>query len=417
MNKKLKAFITVYVMGAAYAIIYALPFIQYVFYDPLIEGLKATNAQLGILIAIFGIGNLIAPFGGFLVDKFNHKNIYLISLLATAGLCFAFALNLNYTFAIFVWVGLAISALFAFFPAHIKIVRSLADEKSQGTIFGLSESAAGVGSVIVNTLALYMFTRYTENVAGLKSAIIGYGLAAVVVTIVLYFLLEKPEKNVESTSEKINFSDFKEVLKYPGTWFAGIAVFATYTLYVTLSYFTPYFTSVLGVTVVFSGGVAIVRTYLLRFIGAPLGGIIGDKLSVSKVVGLSLGAAALIILTFMNLPVGTSVGVLIFLTLLISLFTYISRGNMFAVSSEVKSPEKYAATTAGVVCAIGYSPDLFQFTLFGNWLDKYGNAGYNYIFIYTMVVLAIGVVNAILTVRYVKKKEKEELKDLEVALK
>lgn len=247
-----------------------------------------------------------------------------------------------------------------------------------------------------------MFSRYTESIAGLKSAVIGYGIAALVVTVILYFLIENPEKDNKASSEKIDFSDFKTVLKSPGTWFAGIAVFSTYTLYVTLSYFTPYFTSVLGVTVAFSGGVAIVRTYLLRFVGAPIGGAIGDKISVSKAVGLSLGAAMVIVFIFMTLPVGTSVGILISLTLLISLFTYISRGNMFAVSSEVKSPEKYAATTAGVVCALGYSPDLFQFTLFGKWLDNYGNAGYNYIFIYTMVILAIGVVNAVLTLRYKK---------------
>lgn len=402
MSKRLKPLITVYIMGAAYAIIYALPFIQYVFYDPLLEGLNATNAQLGLLITIYGLGNLVAPFGGLLVDKFNHKMIYLVSLFATAVLCFAFAFRLNYTFAIIVWIGLALTSLFAFFPAHQKIVRSLADEKNQGKIFGLSESAGGVGSVIVNSLALFMFSRYAENVAGLKSAIIGYGIAAIVVAVALYFILEDPDKDDKSASEKIDFSDFKEVLKYRGTWHTGIAVFSVYTLYVTLSYFTPYFTSVLGVTVAFSGGVAIVRTYLLRFIGSPIGGVIGDKISVSKVVGFSLAAAFVIILTFMNLPVGSSVGLLITLTLLISLFTYIGRGTMFAVSSEVKTPEKYAATVAGVVCAIGYSPDLFQFTLFGNWLDNYGNAGYNYIFIYTMIIMVVGVTNAVLTLRFIK---------------
>lgn len=405
MNNKLKSLITVYIMGAAYAIIYALPFIQYVFYDPLLEGLNATNAQLGLLITIYGLGNLVAPFGGLLVDRFNHKNIYLISLLATAGLCFAFAFKLNYTFAIIIWIGLAITSLFAFFPAHVKIVRSLADEKNQGKIFGLAESAGGVGSVIVNSLALYMFSRYTESIAGLKSAVIGYGIAALVVTVTLYFLIENPGKSEKTTSDKIDFSDFALVLKHPGTWFTGIAIFSTYTLYVTLSYFTPYFTNVLGVSVAFSGGIAIVRTYLLRFIGAPLGGYIGDKVSVSKVVGVSLAGALVIIFTFMKVPVGTSVGILISLTLLISLFTYVARGNMFAVSSECKSPEKYAATVAGVVCAVGYSPDLFQFTLFGNWIDNFGNKGYNYIFIYTMVILCIGIVNAILTLKYKKKIE------------
>ena len=47
--------------------------------------------------------------------------------------------------------------------------------------------------------------------------------------------------------------------------------------------------------------------------------------------------------------------------------------------------------------------DLFIFVLFGYWLDKHGNAGYQNIFIYAAVIMAIGVVNAIITQIYKKK--------------
>ena len=43
----------------------------------------------------------------------------------------------------------------------------------------------------------------------------------------------------------------------------------------------------------------------------------------------------------------------------------------------LKIPRKYAGTTSGVVCAIGYCPDLFIFVLYGYWLDKFGNAANN----------------------------------------
>ncbi len=402
---KMKSLITVLFMGTAYAIVYALPFIQYVFYDPLVEGLKATNAQLGVLIAIFGLGNIFgAPFGGWLADKFNHKTIYLVSIVGTALLNFLFAFNMNYKFALFIWFGLAVTGLFAFFPSHTKIVRLLASENEQGTIFGLTESAAGIGSVVVNTVALFLFSKAAVGVVGLKNAIIGFGVFGIIIAVILFFMIEDPkEKSVTSNDEKIKLSDFVVVLKYPGTWLAGIAIFCTYTLYVSLSYFTPYFTDVLGVSVAFSGGLAIVRIYLLRFVGAPLGGILGDKIkSVTTVLGIAFAGALIVIFVFRTLPAGVSMNLLIGLTLLISLFTYVARGNMFAVPAEVKSLKKYAATTAGITCAIGYSPDLFQFTLFGNWLDKFGNQGYNYIFIYTMVVLGLGIVNSILILRYKK---------------
>ncbi|MFA5576164.1 MAG: MFS transporter [Tissierellaceae bacterium] len=410
MNKKLKTLITLLFMGTAYSIIYALPFVQYVFYDPMVEGLKATNAQLGVLITIFGIGNLLAPIGGWFSDRFNHKKIFIGGLIATSLLNFLFAFNLNYKFALFIWFGLAISGLLVYFPAHIKIVRLLGDENNQGKIFGLSESAAGIGSVVINTIALFLFSRAISDIVGLKFAVIGYGLAGILAAIVLWFLIEVPD-DIQSIKEeeKIKASDFLTVLKYPGTWFAGIAIFTTYTLYVSLSYFTPYFTSVLGVSVAFSGGLAIVRTYLIRFVGSPLGGMMGDKISsVSKVLAISFASALLIILGFLNLPVGANMTLIIALTLLISVFTYVSRGNMFAVPAEVKSPAKYAAMTAGITCAIGYSPDLFQFILFGHWLDKYGNQGYKYIFIYTMVILLLGIVSSVLTLNFKKKIDGKE---------
>lgn len=419
MKKNPKLFLTIFFFGTAYALQYALPFIQYVLYNPLVATLNVTNAQLGVLIAIFGIGNIVgAPIGGWFADRFSYKTIYIISMFGTSALSFLFAFNLNYQFAVYIWIGLAVTALFAFYPSHIKAVRMLGDEESQGKIFGLSESASGIGSVIVNSLALFLFGRATTEALGLQAAIIGYGVASLVVGIVLYFLMESPaeNKNVdEDAAESIGLKDYWIVLKFPGTWLAGMAIFVTYTLYTTLTYFTPYFTDVLGVTVAFSGGLAIVRTYLLRFVGAPIGGYIGDKIhSVTKVLGISFLASAIIILAFLGLPATTSTTIIIILTLLISTFTFMARGNMFAVPAEVKSPTKYAAMTAGITCAIGFAPDLFQFTMYGSWLDKYGNDGYRYIFIYAVVILVIGIINSILTLMYKKHQAKQESQEVAV---
>ncbi|WP_053364966.1 MFS transporter [Bacillus sp. FJAT-27245] len=417
MDKKLKTFITVFFIGAAYALIYALPFVQYMFYDPLVKSIGATNAQLGFLIMIYGLGNIFgAPIGGWMADKFNHKTIYLAALAGNAALCFFFAYNLSYTVAIFVWIGLAVTSLFAYFPAHVKIVRLLGEKDGQGKVFGLAEAAGGVGSIIVNSIALYLFARAASEVGGFKLVVLGYGIASVIVCVILWFLIENPgkAKAAEVKKDKVTAGDFLTVLKHPGTWFTGIAIFSVYSLYVSLSYFTPYFTSVLGVSVTFAGAVAIVRTYLIRIVGAPLGGMLGDKMkSVSKAILISGIGAIAVILVIMNVPVGTSTTILITLTLLVSLFTYIGRANMFAVQAEVKIPEKFSATAAGITCAIGFSPDLFQFTLFGNWLDKYGNQGYQYIFIYTIAVLIIGVVNSFLSIKYKKKVESQEAEILE----
>ena len=174
-----KQLLIVFFMGLAFAVVYATPFVQYVFYDDLAGALHATNTQLGFLIAIFGIGNLLAPFGGALSDKFNTKKVYLLGMFITCALNFLLAMNMSYTFAIFIWAGLAVAGLILYFPAHTKLVRLVGDEESQGTIFGFTESACGLASVIINFIALGLYAKVAVGamggVAGLKAVIISYG--------------------------------------------------------------------------------------------------------------------------------------------------------------------------------------------------------------------------------------------------
>ena len=406
-----KQLIIILFLGLGYTVVYATPFIQYVFYDSLVEALGCTNQQLGYLITIFGVGNLLAPFGGALSDKFNTKKIYIIAMLVICGLNVIFALNMSYTFSLVIWGGFAIFGLFLYFPAHTKLTRLVGSENQQGTIFGFTEAFCGITNVIVNFIALYLFAYFSNKyfgVAGLKAAIIGYAVLGVIAVIALAILVPDPGKNAAEATEvfdtRMGVSDWLSIVKNPCTWMSGIAVFATYTMYCTLSYYPPYFSNVLGVSVVFTGGLSIFRQYGTRFVGAPVGGWLGDKIkSVSTVVGVSLAAAVVMVVAFMMMPAGTNSNVLIILTLAAGILTYMARGSMFAIPSELKIPRKYAGTTSGVVCAIGYCPDLFIFVLYGYWLDNFGNDGYRNIFIYAAVIMVIGVINAIVTQIYKKR--------------
>lgn len=409
----LKQIVVIFFLGLGYTVVYATPFIQYVMYDPLVETLQCTQQQLGYLITIFGIGNLLAPFGGMLSDKFNTKKIYIISMVAICVLNVLFAMHMTYNFALFIWGGFAVCALFLYFPAHTKLVRLVGGEDQQGTIFGFTESFCGITNVIVNFIALWLFAKFAVDnygAAGLRAAILGFAVLGILAVVVLFFLIPDPGKPVPGSEEESNINkkmtvkDWGGVVLNPRTWLSGIAVFTTYTMYCTLSYYTPYFSNVLGVSVVFTGGLSIFRQYGTRFLGAPLGGWLGDKIhSVSTVVGVALAGAVAVVVAFMLMPAGSNATVLIVLTLAAGILTYMARGCMFAVPSELKIPRKYAGTTSGVVCAIGYCPDLFIFVLYGYWLDKFGNDGYHNIFLYAAIVMAIGVVNAVVTQIYKKK--------------
>lgn len=404
-----KQILLIFLMGFGYTVVFTPPFIQFVIYDPLLEGLQCTNAQLGTLAMIYGVGNLISPFGGALSDRFNTKAVYLVGMIGMCVLDVVFALTMSYNSALFIWAGYAIFALFLVYPAHTKLTRLIGSENQQGTIFGFTESFCGITNVIVNSIVLFVFAKFATDaygVRGLKAAITCYAILGLLCAVLIFLIVPKPTNESEQKveGEKITVKDWISIMTSPRTWFAGIAGFCVYCLFCALSYFTPYFSNVLGVSVVFTGGLSIIRQYGARFVGAPIGGWLGDKLhSLSGVVGIALGCAGIIVFLFMVLPSGTNATLLIVLTLLVAILTFIARGPMFAIPAELEIPRRLAGSTSGLVCAIGFCPDLFIFTLFGNWLDKYGNGGYEKIFIYTVVVMVIGVINAIATLIYKKK--------------
>ena len=103
-------------------------------------------------------------------------------------------------------------------------------------------------------------------------------------TILAFFVLESPsrkavsEKLAAESKEKSNFfKDFGSIAKQPATWLVAIGIFAVYSFMSTLTYFTPYFTQVMGVTVTLTGWAAIARQYGMQPVGAPIGGIATDK--------------------------------------------------------------------------------------------------------------------------------------------
>lgn len=412
MNKNIKLLFTVFVLGLCWATIYTLPFLQYLLYDPFIEGLGCNNAQLGLLMSIFGFGNILgAPIGGWIADRFNYKKVFLASLLGNGILAVIFAFNMNYKSAVIIWVLLAVTSLCMNYPSHIKIVRMLVDEDNQGKIFGMNEAFVGVGSVLSSSVLLFIFAKYVNVVAGLKAVVFAIAAVSFICFAASYFMLKDSPAQEDADDSKasepkknMTFADFMSVLKSPATWLVGINIFAVYSLSVTMSYFTPYFTTVLGISVAFSGSLAVIRIHGLRLVGAPFGGWLADKIkSVSKVLMVIYICGAAVLLAFMKMPKTTSIYVLIGITLVIGFLVYMGRGIYYALASEIKIPREYAASTVGIAAALGFLPDVFQFAMFGNWIDKHGAAAYTYMFTYQIIVLLVGIIGSFAALQYKKR--------------
>ncbi|MEL7649965.1 MAG: MFS transporter [Sedimentibacter sp.] len=409
-KSKTKLIFSVLVLGSCWSIVYLIPFIQYVFYDPFKEMIGATNAQLGLLMSIYGFGNIYGcPLGGWIADRFNYKIVYMGSVFLNGVFGLLFVSNPTYSFAVIMWVGFAITSLVMNYPAHIKIIRNLVSDEDQGKIFGLNETSVGIGNIVFNAVMMFLFNRFLQGIAGLSAAIIGLSVLSILLTIPAFFVIESPKKSdvkkeIKEPTVKLGIKEYVEILKDPSTWLVALSIFCIYSFLVTMSYFTPYFTDVLGATVAFSGIVAIIRTYVMTLVGAPIGGYLTDKIkSASKVLIFVQVVGIISLIVMLNLSQSTPMYALIVLTLVMALAVYMGRGSYYAVISELNINKNRTASTIGIAAAVGFSPDLFQFLLFGNWLDAYGQTGYTYMFIFQIIVLTIGVGTAFAVLKLKKR--------------
>jgi len=391
--------VTMLVLGMCWAIVYLVPFLQYTWYDPFKEYLGTSNFRMSLLLTIYGFGNVFGcPIGGWVADHFNYKWIYVFSIGLNGVFGLLFCLWPSYGFAVLVWIGFAVSSLFMNYPTHIKIVRDLASDENQGKIFGVNETCIGIGNIVISALMNVAFIKMGAGIGGLKGAIITNAILSFVLMFLIAILLDNPKKTgmlkqKTDDSEKVNFKrDFGAVAKHSETWFYALTIFAVYSFMSTLTYFTPYFTSVLGVTVVFSAWMSIFRQYGMQLVGSPIGGAISDKIkSPAKLFYLVYVVGMLGFLALLFVKSGWTVVTIIALTLFISFFVYMARGCYYATLTEVGVPRKFSATTVGVGAMIGFSPDIFQFAMYGHWLDTVSAAtAYQRIFIYQLAVLAVG---------------------------
>lgn len=70
---------------------------------------------------------------------------------------------------------------------------------------------------------------------------------------------------------------------------------------------------------------------------------------------------------------------------------------------KVKFQLKYTGAAAGLISVIGYVPDTFYYDIAGSWIENYGMAGYQRIFILSAAVGIVGIILSIALSRMIKR--------------
>lgn len=401
------------VISAGAGIIYQLPYLRYAYYDAMIKAFEVTNAQLGTMMSMFGLIMIFAYFpGGWLSDRYSNKLIMSLGQILTGAAGLWFATFPAYPIALGISIFWSFSTATLFWTCMVGVTRSLGNENEQGRIFGLLEAGRGLFPILLGFIVVPVFSALGEGVEALRAVILIYAISGIVMGIISFFVLKDPVKapvKPRETKEKPKGS-YAQAVKNPYVWLIALIFFCTMNLFITLGYITPYLTSFMGCSESVAAIVGLIRTWGLMLGGGILGGFIADKFTTSKTLIASFAVILIGFLAMTFIPTGISfLYVAIFASLAFGLGIYVNRAIYFATMTEVKIPLELTGAATAIITAVGGSPDAFLYTIIGSWLDKYPDGlGYKYVFIYSAVSAAVGIIVTTILMKKIKQVQSQE---------
>ena len=408
-SKLKKNMLRLILISIAGTMIYGLPYFRSYYYDAYLQTYGLTNSQMGMFGSIFGImGACSYLFGGVVADMFSARKLMTISMILTGlgGLLHLF--HPSYLMLVGIYFLWGFTSLFAFWPALLKVLRSLANEDEQSKAYGFMDATRGITNAVQLAVTLAIFnalSKKASDLAGLNGVVIFYSAVCIVMGIGLYFVLE--EKKLQTGSDdaedesKFSFAIVKQVLKMPVVWLLSLVVCCSYTMPILFYYFTPYATANLGMTAAAGAMVTMLAQYV-RPVACVVGGVAADKIGRANVMYGTMGimlASTLVLIFAKSMTNAVFIGI----CACIYFGMYGAYSLVFSMFDECGIPKYMSGTAIGLICTIGYMPEFFCPLLAGKVLDTYGNAGYHILFIFLAVMMVIGLILLTFYKRLVKK--------------
>lgn len=402
-----KAWIGFLVVALAQGIMFRVPYLKNVFYTPMQEAFDLTNTQIGLMMTFYSTTKIITYIpAGMLADRLDGRKALTlaISMLTILTVWYSFGPSFQTLCLIQVLLGLANVLQLT---AQVKVIRTFGNMIGQGKAFGTAELIRGVASLGINFLALgvYAAVEVTSSTP-MRPVLLIYAVTYAIMAILAWFLCPKEEKQETMEVRKVVMSDYVKALKMPAVWVFAFLTMAAYSVQVINDYTTPYLTNVMGMGAVLAGAIGTIRSYGISLFSGPLFGWYNDKKkSYSRtligifIAQLIVGAALIITPADPGM-----VGIGVALILLGAIGIYGFNATQWALQAELDIPIELSSTVAGIVCVIGYTPDIFMSLLIGTRLDNTpGAEAYKSVFVYILVFAAIALIMSVMINRMAKK--------------
>lgn len=422
-----KRWVLLVVISLLAGIMVYVPYLRYSYYDQMVMLFTQStgiadpdhvNEFIGNFTLVEAMICMIGyPFGGYIADKFSEKSLLILGGLLMGLSSFWFGMPSSEMAVMIINALYGIGVLLIFSP-YLKATRKLGTTEEQGKMFSVSEFIRAVTQIILGFLAVGLLNRAvlpgnTTDPQLLavqwRNALFLDGAIFIAIIIAIFFLMPSDLRGAETAGmevheEKITVGTALQVLKMPGTWLVAFLIFFCYSFTACGSgYLGTYTVNVIGISASAASTFAIVRNYIIGAVSTLAIGFVADKIGFKvKTLGFYLAAAviATVALIFSG-SAGPGLGLVV---CVVFAFIYTGmRGIYFATMEEVGIPLALNGVATGIISFICYLPDVYFAKIAGIWLDKYGNAGFTYIWIWAIGCGILGIIVAFLATRYANK--------------
>lgn len=389
---KINRWLIIMFLGFNFGFSYEPPYIRYTFHEELTTVCGYTDTQLGLMLSVYGtLALLFYVVGGVSADKFSCRKLIVISLLGTTVGCVIMA-----TYPPF-WVALLVEALWVvttiglLWSPTAKVAALLGKKGEEAKIFPMLSSFEGVGAMVTTFCCTFVFGMVgaESNANSFRYVWIGYAVFGVILAIIAFLVV--PEKTLEEENavevkeEKVEKVDKKarrkenrgvliQVLKNPMTYIAAFIVLGSYIIYSCLTYTQSYLCDLYGMDMTTASYFSIVRNQMMKIIAGPLSIMIMSiailknsptRLCVATSVLSAIGLAVTLLM-----PLNPKLLVLLMgVAIILSFIALLAKAQNFACTSETGVDAKIFGTMTGVVSLIGYSSDMWIYTVIGRWQE------------------------------------------------
>ena len=389
-------------MGSS--IIYTPMYLKNVFYEPLMQALGCTNADLGALVSCYVIAALICYLpSGIVADKFRMRTLAWVGFVGTAILTFAYAMLPSLFMCYVLFIGMGITSILIWWGTRFKVIRLCCEENEYPARIGVSYSIYGVAGLVIGLINAAIVAAIPVPAQGVQALLIFLGVLIALLGVLSYILIPDFKGEINKDSKLFSLADALEAVKTPGVIWACLAYFAVYCVYQGATYTTPYLTA-MGADPNMVNVAGLIRTYGIGLLAGPVLGVIAARIKSTKTILGCFVMAIVVLGVFIVLPQDTNLAmVALALVVVFGFFTYGAFSIGSSPLSELGIPMRIFGTASGLLSVIGFVPDVFIHTWYGSMIDASGTAAYDMIFGFEIMFAVFGIVMLIMCLRTVKK--------------